>query len=213
MDNRRVVFWRWLALLLALILVPALCVMGAFASRLQITSPYFSLSFGPQGPGEPPMIVLTGGPNVPPVVDVAPPGGTPPPNTGNPQPPGNSASGASCLLGLVCLSVSGGLGGTELLNIDLGKATVTANPAQSGGDSTLSLGVDAQLPVVGSQLGAGLDVGQDGVQVDADVDLLDSEESNTSEGLELNVLDTLQVGVGGGSGGVSIGLTLPSLFP
>lgn len=259
MNERKFSFWRWLALLLTLLLVPALCVAAAFASNLQITSPYFSISFGPsQNEGQPPLIVFTGGPNVPPVVNGEPPDGSPPPTTGGPQqPPVNNpagTSGNSCLLGLLCLSVNGGMGNAQLVNVDLGKATATANPTQSGsigcllglvcittvqpavvatqsaGDACeglacvdaglgvkggdMSLNVGAELPVVGSQLGVGADVGSQNSQTGVDLNLqVGNDQGGEDEGLNLNVLDTLQVGVGGGNGGVSIGLGLPSLFP
>lgn len=259
MNERKFSFWRWLAVLLTLLLVPALCVAAAFASNLQITSPYFSISFGPsQNEGQPPLIVFTGGPNLPPVVNVGPPDGGTPSTTGGPQqPPGNNpagASGNSCLLGVLCMSVNAGMGNAQLVNVDLGKATATANPTQTGsmgcllgllcittvqptavatqsadsaceglacvdaglgaeGDD-LSLSVGAELPVVGSQLGVGADVGNQSGETGIDLNLqVGDDQDDENEGLDLNVLDTLQVGVGGGNGGVSIGLGLPSLFP
>jgi len=246
--------------------------MAAFASQLQITSPYFSLSFGPpRVQGEPPLVVLTGGPNFPPVVNVAPPTGGPPPNTGGPQqPPGNdpaNPAGSSCLLGLLCLSVDAGLGSTPVLNVDLGKDATTATgsglnlgqgnsqcllgvlclsagvqltataaqAAQStasagcqgvacvdvdagvGGDSgDAVLQIGAELPVVGTQLNVDANVGSQGVQVESEVDLLgdDSSQNNDSDqGLNINLLNAVEIGVGGGTGGVSIGLGLPGLFP
>lgn len=268
MNSRRISFWRWLALLLTLLLVPAVCVMAAFASQLQITSPYFSLSFGPPRiQGEPPLVVLTGGPNFPPVVNAEPPTGGPPPNTGGPQqPPGNdpaNPAGSSCLLGLLCLSADAGVGSTSILNVDLGKdatstvasvlnlgqgstqcllgvlciSTVTAasQAAQStasagcqgvacvdvdagvGGDSgDVALQVGAELPVVGTQLNVDANVGGQGVQVGGDVNLLgddSSQDNDNDEGLNINLLNAVEVGVGGGTGGVSIGLNLPGLFP
>lgn len=266
MNSRRISFWRWLALLLTLLLVPAVCVMAAFASQLQITSPYFSLSFGPpRVQGEPPLIVLTGGPNFPPVVNAEPPTGGPPPNTGGPQqPPGNNPAnpaGSSCLLGLLCLSVDAGVGSTSILNVDLGKdatstvasvlnlgqgsnqcllgilciSTAVSQAAQStasagcqgvacvdvdagvGGDSgDVALQIGAELPVVGTQLNVDPNVGSQGVQVESEVDLLgdDSSQNNDSDqGLNINLLNAVEIGVGGGTGGVSIGLGLPGLFP
>ncbi len=261
MNSRRISFWRWLALLLTLLLVPAVCVMAAFASQLQITSPYFSLSFGPpRVQGEPPLIVLTGGPNFPPVVNAEPPTGGPPNTGGSQQPPGNNPAnpaGSSCLLGLLCLSVDAGVGSTPILNLDLGKdatstvasvlnlgqgsnqcllgilcistATAVSQAAQStasagcqgvacvdvdagvggeGGDVALQVG--AELPVVGTQLNVDANVGSQGVQVGAD----DSSENNDNDqGLNINLLNAVEVGVGGGTGGVSIGLNLPGLFP
>lgn len=254
MNDRKFSFWRWLALLLTLLLVPALCVAAAFASHLQITSPYFSLSFGPSlNGGQPPLIVFSGGPNLPPVNGQPPD----PPFTGGPQqPPANNpagTSGNSCLLGLLCLSVNAGMGNAQIVNVDLGKATATANPTQSsnmdcllglvcittvqptaaatqsagacegvacvdaslgtqGGD--LSLSVGAQLPAVGSQLGVGADLGGQSGQTGVELDLqVGTDPGDEDQGLDLNVLNTLQVGVGGGNGGVSIGLGLPSLFP
>lgn len=265
MDSRKISFWRWLALLLTLLLVPAICVMAAFASQLQITSPYFSLSFGPPRlQGEPPLIVLTGGPNLPPVVNVGPPNATPPPGTGGPQqpPPGNNPAGTtSCLLGLLCLSADASLGSSSILNVDLGKDATTpagslpglgqgsnqcllgvlcvstglqptASAASQGAQNTASspgckgvacvdLGVNgqgngvtlelgAELPVVGSQLNTGGN--NEGVQLDLDADLLENPDEDNDD-LNINLLDAVQVGVGGGSGGVSIGLSLPGLFP
>ncbi|UYN89347.1 MAG: hypothetical protein KIT08_09635 [Anaerolineales bacterium] len=254
MNERKFLFWRWIALLFTLLLVPALCVAAAFASNLQITSPYFSISFGPsQDEGQPPLIVFTGSPNQPPVVNGEPPDGGPSPTTGGPQqPPGNNpagTSGNSCLLGVLCLSVNAGMGNAQLVNLDLGKATATANPTQTGSmgcllgllcittvqptaiatqgagaceglacvdaglgteGGDLSLNVGAELPVVGSQLGVDVDNGENGLELNLQVG---NEQGDEGQDLNLNVLDVLQIGVGGGNGGVSIGLGLPSLFP
>ncbi|QYK50489.1 MAG: hypothetical protein KF701_08820 [Anaerolineales bacterium] len=219
MQGRTSSFWRWLALLLTLFLVPALCIAGAFASHLQITSPYFSLSFGPQRAGQPPLIVYNGGPSLPPGGGVLPPIGDPPPTTGGPQdPPGNGSVGTGgnhCLLGLLCLSVDTGLGEAGIVNLDLGKATPTAAPRQGSDNSDLSPNLGVEVPAVGTQLDVGADVDSGNVQLQVDLDLQGGNEQNGDEadGINLNVLDTLQVGVGGGSGGVNIGLNLPSLFP
>ncbi|MBX3046496.1 MAG: hypothetical protein KF698_05830 [Anaerolineales bacterium] len=217
MQGRTSSVSRWLALLLTLFLVPALCIAGAFASHLQITSPYFSLSFGPQRAGQPPLIVYNGGPSLLPGGGAVPPIGDPPPTTGGPQdPPGNGTgvAGNHCLLGLLCLSVDAGLGETGIVNLDLGKATATAAPRQ-GTDNTDLPNLGVEVPAVGTQLDVDADDDTGNLQLQVDLDLQGGNEQNgdEDEGINLNVLDTLQVGVGGGSGGVSIGLNLPSLFP
>lgn len=199
MNTRRFSFWRWLALLLTLLLVPAVCVMAAFASQLQITSPYFSLSFGPpRTQGEPPMIVWTGGRSLPPLVNVESPEGTPPPppGTGGPQQPpsGNNPTAASP-----------GCKGVACVNLGL---------SGQGGDVDLQVG--AEVPVLGTQLSVDANAGSQGVQVETDVDSLGNSSNQTNpndEGLNLNLLNAVQVGVGGGTGGVSIGLNLPGLLP
>lgn len=138
-------FWRRLVFVLALLLIPAVCVLTAFAINLQITSPYFTMSFGgsQQVVGttftNPPIVVDTGGPNI-----VNPPD-TQPPTQNPPSPPDTPPvdNGNGCLLGLLCLNVNTAVGAVPAINLSLGKSDQVAASGVSllGGQDGCLLGV------------------------------------------------------------------------
>lgn len=264
---RRGSLWRRLSFLLALLLIPALCVFTAFAINLQVTSPYFTLSFGPSQPSvgitnaQPPVLVDTGGPNIINPPNAEPPRQNPPTTPENPNNPG---TGNGCLLGLLCLNVATGVANVPAINVSLGKSSQQASgvassllgdgtcllgvlcltsgtspltvgapvgtPAQGAGDcgaaacvdaalnastQSAAVGASVEVPLIDTGASVGAGVNEEGVNVDADLNLLGSGNGNNEgnqEGINLNLLNTVEVGLGG-SGGVNLNLNLPGLFP
>jgi hypothetical protein len=149
---------KWFLVLL-LLLLPFACAATAFAARLSIESPYFTIRFGPPlvedtGDGDP----STGGPvtTLPPVASLPGPvsddlsggGGGDDRGGGDGGGGGGGATSASdqCFLGFVCVSASADSGDTATgASVESDGVDVEENSNQENGDSgdlNLDLGVD-----------------------------------------------------------------------
>lgn len=208
----------WLAIVLVLLIASGLCLFTAFALNLQVTSPYFTLAFGPPRP----TAGLAANSQTTSMQASAPSQSAG--NSGSPV----SSNQAGCLLGLLCLGV-GGNTGVAALSLNLGKEGSDGGCllgllclGEAGG---LDLDVDAEslddpaldLQIDGLQSGSGdcgqllcldAEVGDEGSSLEANSNLLGTN-TDPQDGLQLNLLG-IQVGLGGAAG-VQIGL--PSLFP
>ncbi|MCW5838430.1 MAG: hypothetical protein KIT29_00815 [Anaerolineales bacterium] len=234
-----------------------MCLGSAYALGMNITSPYFDLSFGPNAGNTsfttsgPTSIIYTNPvvPDEPPVPPNTPPNNNGGSGNGNGNGNGNggndSGATSTCLLNLLCLDLKSNVAGLAPLNLSLGKLgqsttdslngllgldlnlggtpQPTSAPGQTGAGECTSaacvdlgvlqgspasedlLGLDVQVPPLdtGVQVGVG---SQQGVQLDVTLPVV----LPTSEPANLNLLNLVEVGVGGGSSGVGINL---KLFP
>lgn len=211
-------FRRLLVVLLAALGIPALCLGGAYATGLQITSPYFNVSFGPDTAPPPvsslprPTVISISNPITP--DNPSEPPSNPPGDGGGGDNGGGDGDGtprsATCLLNLLCLELNASVGSLPALGLSLGKGGPTS------GANGLNLGLDVGVldllsstpaPAVGGTPAAGC-VGTACISATLPV-------NGNDLGLSVQV-PPLNTGVQAGLGGendVDLNLSLPVVLP